>query len=114
MQAFNGGADWTPKSNINQFFLGKLWREEKFDMVISAFMPAGLSRYNPIEHLWSPCSKFMAGVSLPACLPGENAAPAQQSLPDEEKYEKEQKVFNNALDRLTDMAMINIHHSEQL
>lgn len=64
----DGGPDWTPKSNINEFFLGKLWKEGNYDMLIAACMPAGLSRYNPIEHLWSPCSKFLAGVSLPACL----------------------------------------------
>ena len=69
-------------------------------MVISACMPAGLSRYNPIEHLWPPCSKFLAGVSLPACLPGESTPAALQSLPAEEKDEKEQMVFDKALDKL--------------
>lgn len=30
----DGGPDWTPKSNINQFFLGRLWRKGNFDMLI--------------------------------------------------------------------------------
>ncbi len=69
-------------------------------MAICACMPAGLSRYNSIEHLWSPCSKFLAGESLSACLPGESTPAAQQSVPAEEKDEKEEKIFDNALDRL--------------
>lgn len=60
----------------------------------------GLSRYNPIEHLWSSCSKFLAGVQLPPCLPGETTPPAQQNIPEEEKNEKERVVFSNALDRI--------------
>jgi hypothetical protein len=96
----DGGPDWTPKSNGNEFFLGKLWDEGNFDMLIAACMPAGLSRLNPIEHLWSPCSKFLAGVSLPACLPGEHDPPAQQNLPQAEKSEKERRVFENALEQL--------------
>ena len=96
----DGGLDWTPRSNISQFFLGKLWKDENFDMVISACMPADLSRYNPNEHRWSPCTKFLAGESLSACLPGESTPAAQQSLPAKEKDEKKQKVFDNALERL--------------
>ena len=69
-------------------------------MVISACVPADLSRYNPNEQLWPTCSKFLAGVSLPASLPGGSIPAALQSLPAEEKDEKEQKVFDNALDRL--------------
>ncbi|XP_071502781.1 uncharacterized protein [Diadema antillarum] len=96
----DGGPDWTPKTNLNEFFLGKLWKEGKYDMLISTCMPAGLSRYNPIEHLWSPLSKFLAGVSLPACLPGETVPPALQSISPDEKLEKETIVFENALNRL--------------
>ena len=96
----DGGPDWTPKSNVNQFFLGRLWREGNFDMLVAACEPPGLSRYNPIEHLWSPCSKFLAGVSLPACLPGETVPPSQQTISPREKKQKEGQVFDNAFERL--------------
>jgi len=67
-------------------------------MLICVCHAPGLSRYNPIEHLWSPCSKWLAGVSLLACLPGEDRPPSQQSLSEEEKSAKEKQVFANALD----------------
>lgn len=31
----DGGPDWSPKSNINQFFLGRLWKNRNYDMLIS-------------------------------------------------------------------------------
>lgn len=69
-------------------------------MLIAVCEAPGLSRYNPIEHLWSPCSKFLAGVQLSPHLPDESVAPASQNIPAEEKAEKEKVVFSNALDRL--------------
>ena len=96
----DGGPDWTPKSNLNQFFLGRFWKDNDLDMLISCCYAPGLSRYNPIEHKWSPCSKWLAGVSIPACLPGETIPPSQQSLSPEEKLEKESLLFSNALDTL--------------
>ena len=69
-------------------------------MLISACYPAGLSRYNPIEHLWSPCSKYLAGVQLSPCFPDETTPPALQNIPDEEKNEKEKVVFSHALDKV--------------
>jgi hypothetical protein len=96
----DGGPDWTPKSSVNQFFLGRLWKDEKLDMVISACGPAGLSRFNPIEHAWSSLSRWLAGVQLPACLPGEDKPPSQQNLTTDELTTKENQVFNNALEAL--------------
>lgn len=103
----DGGPDWTPKSNINEYFIGKLWKDGDYDMLISTCMPPGLSRYNPIEHVWSPCSKLFAGVSLPACLPGEKRPPAKQSIPSVEKLQKELTVFKNPLRDLTCTGMEN-------
>ena len=68
----NGGPDWTPKSNGNELFLGRLQHDHEWDMLVTAWMPDGLSRYNPIEHLWLSCSHWLAGVSIPLCLPGES------------------------------------------
>ena len=94
----DGGPDWSPKFNLNQFFLGRFWKENNLDMIICCCYAPGLSRYNPIEHKWSPCSKWLAGVSIPACLPGESMPPAKQSLGTEDKLKKENEVFDNALD----------------
>jgi len=69
-------------------------------MLICVCHVPGLSRYNPIEHLWSPCSKWLAGVSFLACLPGEDRPPSQQSLSEEEKSAKEKQVYTNALNAL--------------
>ena len=41
-----------------------------------------------------------AGVQLSSCLPDEDKPPAQQSLPRQEKRQKEAVVLNNALDQL--------------
>ena len=96
----DGGPDWTPKSNINQFFLGRLWRDESFEMVVCVCEPAGLSRFNPIEHMWSWWSRQLAGVRLSTCLPGENIPLINQHLPAAEKAEKEAEVLRNALDEV--------------
>lgn len=96
----DGGPDWTPKSNINEFFLGRLWEDEHLDMLISFCLAPGQSRFNPIEHVWSSCSRWLAGVCLSPYLPGESRAPAEQSIPENEKREKEAKVFSNALESL--------------
>jgi len=54
----------------------------------------GLSRYNPIEHLW------LAGVSLSACTEGESVPPAYQTISPTEKEEKEKLAFEKALSEL--------------
>ena len=94
----DGGTDWSPKSIL--FYLGRFWRDYNYDMLICVCHAPGLSRYNPIEHLWSPCSKWLAEVSFLACLPGEDRPPSQQSLSEEEKSAKEKQVFTNALNAL--------------
>ncbi len=62
--AVDGGPDWTTKSCTNAMFLARFWEDENLDMLIAASYAPGFSRYNPIEHAWSPCSKYLAGVSL--------------------------------------------------
>ena len=110
----DGGPNWSPKSNVNQFFLGRLWRDGNYDLLVSACYAPGLSRYNPIEHLWSPCLKWLAGVSLPACLRDECSAPALQSLSTEELARKEKQVFSNALDVLDGYWNGKIHDGFQV
>ena len=56
----DGGPDWSPKSNVNQFLLGRLWCDGNYDLMVSACYAPGTSRYNSIEHLWSPCLKWLS------------------------------------------------------
>jgi len=67
----DGGYDWSSKSNLTEVFLGRFQKEHNYDILISVCHAAGLSRYNTIEHLWAPCSKWLAGVSFSACVEGE-------------------------------------------
>lgn len=69
-------------------------------MLFSVCHGPGLSRYNPIEHLWAPCSKWLAGVYFSACADGENIPPAYQTIVASEKEEKEKLVFEKALSDL--------------
>ena len=94
----DGGPDWTPKSSLTAFFLGRFWKNENLDMVIACTNAPGWSRFNPIEHIWSSLSKFLAGVSLPSCMPGENKPPCLQSdLSEDERKIKEYTVFDSAV-----------------
>jgi len=68
--------------------------------LISVCHAPGLSRYNPIEHLWAPCSKWLAGVSFSPCVEGENTPPPYQTISAAEKEEKEKLVFEKALSDL--------------
>jgi len=70
-------------------------------MLFSVCHAPGLSRYNPIEHLWAPCSRWLAGVSLSACAEGESVPPAYQTVSPTEKEEKEKLVFERALSDLS-------------
>ena len=64
LQVIDGCPDWTHSSTS----IMTPWKDENLDMVTSACMLAGHSHINPIEHLWSPCSKFLDGVSLSVCM----------------------------------------------
>ena len=36
-------SDWSPKSNLKQFFLGRFWKDNDFGMLVSSFRAPGLS-----------------------------------------------------------------------
>ena len=44
----DGGNDWSPKSNINHMFLGRLWRDLGLDMIIAACCAPGKTNYNAL------------------------------------------------------------------
>jgi hypothetical protein len=60
-------------------------------------MTGGLSRYNPVEHAWSPVSNWLSGVTFDATVQGESKPPCHQSgLSDAERESKERTVFDQA------------------
>ncbi len=96
----DNGPDWSPRSPTHILYFGRLWEDENVDMLVVATYAPGFSRYNPIEHIWAPCSKALAGVSLDSILPGEDKGPCQQRLSDVDRNEKERVLFDNALEQL--------------
>lgn len=106
----DGGSDWSYKSGLNEFYIGRFWRDTGVQCLICTCEAPYSSRYNPIEHKWSPLSKYLAGVQLSACLPGEDKPPCEQGgLTENEIKYKEEKVFHKALDELNDYWDGKIH-----
>ena len=66
----DGGCDFSPKSNLMQFLLGRFWKEQL------QVCPDN----NPIDHLWAPCSKWLADVSFYSSVEGENIPPPYQTI----------------------------------
>ena len=64
----DGGPDWSPKSNVNEFFLSHLQEDKNLDMLVAVSFAPGQSRFNPVEHLWASCSHWLARVSLSPCF----------------------------------------------
>ena len=96
----DGGPDWSPKFLKNNLELGKLWRDQKLDFVIQTTYAPGHSAQNPIEHLWAPLTKaftWVTGLYLKACLDGEDKAPSEQNLSEEERKEKERVIYDLAI-----------------
>lgn len=82
---------------LRSFFLGRFWKEHNYDILISVCHAPG---YNPIEHLWAPCSKWFTGVPFSACAEGENIPPPYQTISATEKEEKEKLVFEKGMSNL--------------
>ena len=93
----DGGPDWSSKCPANVINYGRLWRDNNLDLLILSSYAPKHSRYNPIEHAWSPLTKWLAGVTIPITLEGESIPPFNQNIPQEEKEQKTKKVFQNAI-----------------
>ncbi|XP_063963637.1 uncharacterized protein LOC135156137 [Lytechinus pictus] len=98
----DNGADFNPRSHVNQYFLGKVWKDAGLDTMGVVSYAAGDSKLNPIERVWGVLTKKLCGVYLSDILPGESRPPRQQQLPAGELQEKEKAVFNQALGLLQD------------
>jgi hypothetical protein len=98
----DNGPDQTTKSQKNLTMLGRLWRDTELDVLNICHYSPGDSALNPIEHQWSPRSRDLVGVFLKARLEGENKPPSEQcGLSKEQVIEKEQVIYDRAVDELT-------------
>jgi hypothetical protein len=95
----DNGPDQNLKSLANFMSYGRLFRDSNSDMLVVTAYNSHKSRYNDIEHAWSPTTNHLTGVLAPATLPDETLPPFKQSaLSKEEVREKEIKVFDNAIE----------------
>ena len=79
----------------------RLWGDNRLDVLVATSYAARFSAFNPIEHLWSPLSKKLNGVTLSAVAPGDLKSPCQISgISNEERSQKEVEVFDRAIDQL--------------
>jgi hypothetical protein len=96
----DNGPDWSFKSQLTIFYMGRLWRDMDLDyLTVCSYAPRH-SAFNMIEHAWSKLSKLLVGVTLSAMLPGEDRPPFQQKLSEQELHNKEALVFDKAVDDL--------------
>ena len=94
----DGGPDFNPSHLANELFYYRLFKLLNADILAVMTYAARYSAFNPIEHLWSPLSNKLAGVIFSASSDGDLKAPAQQSgLSNDERKEKEKKVFDRAM-----------------
>jgi len=75
----DGGPDWSTNSLVNALFYMRLWRDNNLDVLVATSFAARFSAFNPIEHLWSPLSKKLDGVTFSAVAPGDSKPPSQIS-----------------------------------
>ena len=81
--------------------MGRLWRKQSLDALLVMTYAPGQSKFNPIERQWAPRSRDLSGLVLPACLPGEDKPPPQQSgLSEEQRMQKQKAVHKAAISRL--------------
>ncbi|KAJ8017751.1 hypothetical protein HOLleu_44617 [Holothuria leucospilota] len=98
----DGGPDFNPNHLVNQLYWTRMFRVTGLlGMIVTTYCP-GHSALNPIEHLWAPLTNCLAGVYLPDTLGNEKQPPSSQpNLTEEERRRKEDAVFDEAMDRLT-------------
>lgn len=95
----DGGPDWSTKFTPNLINYGRLWRNLKLDVLVFTCYAPGQSRFNPIEHCWSPLSKLLTGVTMPIRLSENVSSPWEDnSLSKEEQLKQKGEVLNHAID----------------
>ena len=97
----DGGPDWSTNSLVNALFYMRLWRDNNLDVLVVTSFAARFSAFSPIEHLWSPLSKKLNGVTFSPVAPGDSKPPCQISgISNSERSRKEGEVFDRAIHQL--------------
>ena len=68
----DGGPDWQVDSTVNLISFGRLWKDLGYEFLLLCCYAPGHSRFNPIERVWVPLSRWLCGVTLPILLPDES------------------------------------------
>ena len=104
----DGGPDWSGRSTATIMKLGQLWKDCNLDILAAVSYAPYHSRYNPIEHAWSPRSNDLTGVVLPATLDGDNKPPSQQTGLSTDDVLRKEAVIHDAA-----MAIVSGHWADK-
>ncbi len=94
----DGGPDFNVNHPVNEIYFGRLFKQCKLDALIATSYCPGHSAFNPVERLWAPCTRALTSASIPASLPNELPPCHQRGLSDRERLQKENQVFDNAME----------------
>ena len=101
----DNGPDFAPASTLVIFYFGLLWMHLDFDIMWLISFSAYWSALNPIEHLWGPHTKNLAGQILSVICPGDELPPCKMPhLSDEELLTKEFIAFKGAMMQLAELS----------
>jgi hypothetical protein len=92
--------DWE-SSFLNFLYYGKLFVEQKMDVLVVTGHAPGNDQFNFIERMWSPMTDCITGIILSDCLPNEHANPKLQKLSDADMREKLIKLYDLRLEELS-------------
>ena len=96
----DGGPDFNCNHGVNEFFLGRFFKDTNLDgLIVTSYCP-GDSALNPIQHLWVPCTHALTIVYLPSTLPNEDTPPCRQRI---SKKAQEHMVFDHAMNTIKDV-----------
>jgi hypothetical protein len=94
----DGATDLRTCTEHNIVFLFRVWVKHSLEYLAVCRNAANYSAYNPVERLWSPASKKLAGVTVSAKLPGDDKPPSELGADVDATTvrAKELDVFHNA------------------
>jgi hypothetical protein len=100
----DGATDLRTCTEHNIVFLFRVWVKHGLEYLAVCRNAANYSAYNPVERLWSPASKKLAGVTVSAKLPGDDKPPSQMGAEVDAATvrAKELDVFHNAANEFKD------------
>jgi hypothetical protein len=84
--------------------MGRLWMEQKMDLLVMVSYAAYNSAFGIIEHDWAIVSSALAGIRFPTTLDDELLPPQKQrDLTEDQRRTKEAKLFDSNLKHLSNI-----------